>query len=102
MFPCAIYADETPVGFMLLEEDMEAEKLMLWRIMLPPENCGRGYGSRAVRLLIDLARSSGKYSGLYLDCSPENTAARRMYDRLGFMPTGEINHGDVEMYLPLR
>lgn len=102
VFPCAIYADETPVGFMLLEEDMEEEKLMLWRIMLPPDNCGRGYGSRAVKLLIEQAKSSGKYAGLYLDCSPENTAARRMYEKLGFMPTGDINHGDVEMCLALR
>jgi len=97
VFPFAIYEDDTPVGFMLLEEDTDERKLMLWRIMFPEENCGRGYGTAAVGLLIELARESGKYDGLYLDCNAENTAAMHLYEKLGFLPTGDINHGDVEM-----
>ncbi|MGM9537000.1 MAG: GNAT family N-acetyltransferase [Candidatus Onthomonas sp.] len=101
VFPCAIYEEEAPVGFLLLEEDAEERKLMLWRIMFPPEHTNKGYGTDAVRLLIRLAKESGRYDGLYLDCAPANTAARHVYEKLGFRPTGDINHGDVEMCLKL-
>lgn len=101
VFPCAIYAEDEPVGFLLLEEDREERKLMLWRIMFPPEHTNKGYGTAAVRLLIRLAGESGRYDGLYLDCAPDNAAARHVYEKLGFRPTGDINHGDIEMCLKL-
>lgn len=102
VFPCAIYNDREVVGFLLLEEDREEDKLMLWRIMFPPEHEGKGYGTQAVRLLIRLARESGKYEGLYLDCAQDNAVARHVYEKVGFRPTGEINHGDIEMRIALR
>ena len=102
VFPAAIYRGEEPVGFILLEEDADEEKLMLWRMMFPPENCGRGYGTEAARKIVELARESGKYKGIYLDCNAENTAAMRVYKKAGFAPTGDINHGDVEMAIIFR
>ncbi len=101
VFPFAIYDDDNIVGFMLVEEDMEEERLDLWRIMLPPEQEGKGYGTAAVRLLIRYAKASGRYKHLCLLCSPKNVVARHIYDKLGFQPTGEICYGDVEMKLPL-
>lgn len=101
VFPFAIYDDNRPVGFMMLEEDMEDQRLDLWRIMFPPENEGRGYGTAAVRMMIEYARESGKYRHIGLLCSPENHRARRIYDKLGFEPTGEICYGDIEMRLDL-
>lgn len=55
VFPCAIYAEKTPVGFLLLEEDERT--LMIWRIMLPEEYTGHGYGRAAVEEVI---RPTGK------------------------------------------
>ena len=101
VFPFAIYDDDTVVGFMLLEEDMKDERLDLWRIMLPPENEGKGYGTAAVKLLIQYAKESGKYKSIGLLCSPKNDNARHIYDKLGFQPTGEICYGDMEMRLSL-
>ena len=101
VFPFAIYDDDTVVGFMLLEEDMEDERLDLWRIMLPPENEGKGYGTAAVKLLIQYAKDSGRYKSIGLLCGPKNCNARHISDKLGFQPTGEICYGDVEMRLAL-
>ena len=97
VFPFAIYNDDELVGFMLLEEDMDDEKLMLWRMMLPEENCGRGYGTEAVRLMVKLAEDSGRYRGIYLDCNEENRVAMHVYEKVGFERTGDINYGDAEM-----
>lgn len=101
VFPFAIYNDDTLVGFMLLEEDMEDERLDLWRIMLPPENEGKGYGTAAVKLMIQYAKESGRYKSIGLLCDPQNYNARHIYDKLGFQPTGDICYGDVEMRLDL-
>ena len=101
VFPFAIYNDDAVVDFMLLEEDMEEKRLDLWRIMLPPENEGKGYGTAAVKLLIQYAKDSGRYKSIGLLCGPKNCNARHIYDKLGFQPTGEICYGDVEMRLEL-
>lgn len=101
VFPFAIYNDDAVVGFILLEEDMEEKRLDLWRIMLPPENEGKGYGTAAVKLLIQYAKDSGRYKSIGLLCGPKNYNARHIYDKLGFQPTGEICYGDVEMRLAL-
>lgn len=101
VFPFAIYNDDAVVGFMLLEEDMEEKRLDLWRIMLPPENEGKGYGTAAVKLLIQYAKDSGRYKSIGLLCGPKNCNARHIYDKLGFQPTGEKCYGDVEMRLEL-
>ena len=101
VFPCAIYAGETPVGFLLLEDDLEERTLTLWRIMFPEEYANRGYGTAAICQVIDLARQSGKYDRFLLDCHPDNLRARRVYEKLGFRVTGQINHGSDEMALSL-
>ena len=101
VFPFAIYDDDTIVGFMLLEEDMEQARLDLWRIMLSPEQEGKGYGTAAVKLMIQYAKDSGRYRSIYLLCAPENHIARHIYDKLGFQPTGEICYGDIQMKLDL-
>ena len=101
VFPFAVYNDDTIVGFMLLEEEAEDSTLILWRIMFPPEHENKGYGTAAVKLLIKYAKESGRYQRLTLICSPENIVARHIYDKLGFLPTGQIQYGDVEMELIL-
>ena len=101
VFPCAIYNDDIPVGFMLLEEDMDEEKLLLWRIMFPQEHANRGYGTAAIKLLVHLAKESERYRALYLTYAPDNAIAEHVYYKLGFRPTGEMEHGELEMRLTL-
>lgn len=75
---------------------------MLWRMMIALEHEGNGYGSEAVKLLIALALESQKYEALYLDCNAHNSVAKHIYEKNGFVPTGDINHGDIEMKYTLR
>ncbi len=44
---------------------------------------GHGYASRAVRLLVPLARRHA-FSELWITCGPENTASRRTCENAGF------------------
>ena len=102
IFPFAIYCDDTPVGFIMLEEDTEESKLWLWRILISAEYIGMGYGTEAIRLLARYVQKSGKYNALYLDCNEKNTIAMHVYQKIGFQFTGDRNHGDLEMCLDLR
>lgn len=101
VYPFAICSGETPVGFMMLDEDTEERCLIIWRIMFPPENQCKGYGTAAIREIIRLARESGKYDSLLLGCAPGNHIAEHVYRKLGFVPTGVNEHGENEMKLTL-
>lgn len=101
VFPFAIYADDMPVGFMMLDADFEERALVIWRIMFPVEHQNKGYGTLAVKKVIELARESGKFDCAILTYKPGNDIARRAYEKAGFAPTGEICNGEIEMRLEL-
>lgn len=102
--PFAIYHDDEPVGFMMLDEDEDNGDncLIIWRIMFPVEHQCKGYGTQAIQQIIELARASGKYDAVLLDYIQGNTIAEHVYTKLGFRPTGEISDGEIVMKLPLR
>lgn len=99
VYPFAIYNDDTAVGFMMLDEDLEERCLVLWRIMFPEENTGKGYGTEAVRQIVQLAKESGKYDFMILDYAPDNKRARHTYEKVGFYDTGEMENGENIMRL---
>lgn len=102
VYPFAIYCDDKPVGFMMLDEDLEERCLVIWRVMFPEEHQNRGYGTWAIQEIIRLAGESGKYDFLILDYAPGNEIARHVYEKLGFRSTGEVvNNGEIEMRLEL-
>jgi diamine N-acetyltransferase len=49
----AVYADETPVGFVMLHDDPREHRYYLWRFMIAGGHQGKGYGRRAMELLIE-------------------------------------------------
>ena len=101
VYPFAIYDDETPVGFMMLDEDLDEKCVIIWRIMFPVENQNKGYGTAAIREIIRLAKESGKYDFLLIDYVPDNKIAEHVYTKLGFRPTGKYEHGEYELRLDL-
>ena len=101
VYPFAVYQGETPVGFMMLDEDAEGRCLVLWRIMFPPEHQNKGYGRKAIQLLIQLAKGCGKYDFIVLSCRPDNTIAVHLYESFGFRPTGEAENGEITLRLDL-
>lgn len=103
VFPYAIYRDEEPVGFLLLEEDTEERWLCIWRLMFPEEQAGKGYGQQTVGLVLERARAHPeKYDRVICECAPENRRALHVYEKLGFLPTGGISHGSVELEYRLK
>ena len=100
-YPFALYAGEKLVGYMMAHEDPERKTLFLWRLAIDKEHQGKGYGTEALHKFIALARESGKYACLVIGYEEGNDRAGRMYERLGFRPTGAVEDGETIMRLDL-
>ena len=99
--PLAIYADETPVGFLMYVDWAERQQLWIFRLMIAAEQQGRGYGQAAMRLAIERMHAIPGCRQIYISYEPENQAARALYASLGFNIIGEIEGGEEVACLEL-
>ena len=97
----AIYADETPVGFIMLHDDSEEQKYFLWRLMVAGPHQGKGFGRRAVELLTDYVRTRPGAKELLTSYVPIEGGPKEFYLKLGFEPTGEVDDGEIVVRLVL-
>lgn len=98
VFPYAICNDGTPVGFLLLEDDLEDRELWIWRIMFPVENENKGFAQETVKLIIQFGKENKtKYDAIYLDCGKDNTKALHVYKKCGFKETGIIENDSIQL-----
>jgi diamine N-acetyltransferase len=95
----AIYADETPVGFLMLYDDPEEPRYFLWRLMVAAPHQGKGYGRQAMKLLIDHVRARPGATELLVSYVPIEGGPEGFYRKLGFEPTGEMLGHEVMMSL---
>ncbi len=98
----AIYADETPVGFLMLEDNPQKSEYMLWRLMLDAKYQGMGFGFKAMALLIDHVKTRPGAVELKTSYAPGEGCPEPFYSKLGFVETGEILEGENVMSLKLR
>jgi diamine N-acetyltransferase len=97
----AIYAGETPVGFIMLYDSPEEKTYFLWRLMIAAEHQGKGYGRRAVEQLIDYVRTRPDATELIVSCGEGEGSPEGFYHRLGFRRNGRMYDGEVGLALPL-
>ena len=97
----AIAADGVPVGFVMLYDDPEEPVYFLWRFMIDGRFQGKGYGARAMTLLIEDVRTRPGATELKTSWVPGEGSPEGFYRRLGFEPTGEIDEGEVVARLVL-
>jgi diamine N-acetyltransferase len=107
----AVYAGEDPVGFVMVYEDPEGTGnfpadyapplFYLWRFMIDGEHQGKGYGGRALELVIDHVRERPGAKELFLSVVPGEGSAEELYRRFGFERTGRFDEGEAELRLAL-
>lgn len=88
VFPYAIYAEDSLVGFVLIDVDDDDSTYMIWRLMIDEAYQGRGYGRRTLELLIQQARTLN-YHRLRADYVTENAKMAHLLTHLGFVKIGE-------------
>ncbi len=85
----AVYAGDTPVGFLMLEDNAPKEQYVLWRFMIDARYQRRGFGQRALELLFEHVRTRPGAKVLYTSCVPGEGSPRPFYEKMGFVYTGE-------------
>lgn len=88
VFPRAIYAGDSLVGFLLLEIDEEESTYLIWRMMIDQVHQGKGYGRAVVEALIEEARRAG-FNTVRADCVKENSVMAKLLEHLAFQSIGQ-------------
>ena len=97
----AIYADDEPVGFIMLYDDADKPEYYLWRLMVAADHQRKGIGRRAVELLIDYVKTRPNATELLTSFVPEPGGPEPFYRSFGFVDTGEVDDGEVVVRLAL-
>ena len=99
--PRAIYADGAMVGFLMYEVDRERREVYLARLMVDRRFQHRGYGRRALELLVEIALAEPGVDAVTLSTRPDNVDGIRFYERFGFADTGVLDDGEEVFVLRL-
>lgn len=98
-WPRAIYLDDTPIGFIMLntspqdilKEDYPA--LDVWRLMIGGPYQSKGYGKQALDLVMSIAKEK-KMKTVYLSCDMEGPMPYQFYIKYGFIDTGIMDEDE--------
>jgi RimJ/RimL family protein N-acetyltransferase len=97
-----IEADGEPAGFVMIAEPYDGSPHpYLWRFVVDHRHQGRGIGRRA---LLDIARERRAAGATHITVSwvPDVVGSPApFYERLGFVPTGDVDDGEVVAILDL-
>ena len=92
--PVGLYIDGVAVGFAMygyLGDGKGGGNLWIDRMLIDANYQGSGFGSRFMELLMQRVLIEYGEQPIYLSVYPENTAAIRMYEKLGFVFLDEFD-----------
>jgi diamine N-acetyltransferase len=103
----AVFAEGNAVGFVMVSWNVEPQPpeiigpWFLWKLLIDQRYQGRGYGREIVRQVAELFRAEGA-TELLTSYVPEAGGPAGFYERLGFVPTGDLDiNGEVIVRLAL-
>jgi diamine N-acetyltransferase len=97
----AVYAEDVPVGFVMVEEDFEKPEYFLWRLMIDQRHQGKGYGRAAMAEVIQHVRGLPNATVLCTSCVRIPGGPGEFYEKVGFVFTGEWDEDEEIMRLEL-
>jgi diamine N-acetyltransferase len=98
-WPRAIYANDTPVGFVMLYDDPHAPEYFLWRLLIDHRYQRMGFGRQAILQVIGYVAGRPNATSLGVSYVPAEGSPQPFYAGLGFAETGEIDDGERVMRL---
>jgi diamine N-acetyltransferase len=102
----AIYADETPVGFVMISDDVGTPDYFpqyLWKLFIDRRYQGRGYGTATLELIGEYFLTRPEVEVMRTSAGQGKGSPIGFYERYGFERTGDIVFDDeVLLQLKLR
>jgi diamine N-acetyltransferase len=97
----AIYADEIPVGFLMLEDQPEKPEYYLWRFMIDARYQGMGFGRQALEIVIDYVRTRPNATEFLTSVHQAEGGPQEFYEKAGFELTGDKEEDEALLRLRL-
>ncbi len=103
----AVYAGDEPVGFVMISDGITVVNpdylgpYYLWRLLVDRRHQGRGYGSAALRLVVEHVCTRPDARVLITSAVPGPASPVGFYVEQGFRITGEVHQGEVVLELDL-
>ena len=88
--PLAVYDDATLVGFVMYCLDSDDGEYWLYRLMIDATHQGKGYGSVALSLVIDIIQQDSSRHKLFLGVDLRGDRSVQLYRSAGFHFTGQV------------
>ncbi len=86
----AIYADDTPVGFVMVYDNPEKGEYFIWRFMIDERYQKLGFGRRAMELVLEYVKSRPNAKEVRLGYERAEGGPQGFYHKMGFVDTGEM------------
>jgi diamine N-acetyltransferase len=102
LYQKAIYHGDEMVGYAMMGQDPDDQTCFISRFMIAADHQGKGYGRAGMELVIEDMKARYHPDALYIRVHPDNTAARKLYESLGFEDTGDVTHGELQLILKLN
>ena len=101
--PFGIYDGDEMVGYVMVIYDYDIPEYDIWHMMIDASRQGRGYGSEALRLVLEYIKTKpfGDSNRVTLTCNKDNQVALKVYHKAGFVETGEGDEEEIELSLTL-
>ena len=108
--PFEIYKDDVMVGFIMMsyvredqDEELDENIYEVWRFMIDENYQDKGYGKEALLKAIEYIKTKpeGPAASCFLSFVPGNEKAEGLYKKVGFVATGEEDHGEIIMKLKI-
>ena len=100
----AIYADGTPVGFVMISDEVGSPDYIphyLWKLLIDERYQRQGFGTATLDLIVEYFRGRPGVEVLSTSAGQGDGSPINFYERYGFKRTGEVVF-DNEAFLQLR
>jgi diamine N-acetyltransferase len=98
--PLGIYVEGVMVGFVMYNTQPEADgSYRIYSMMVDARYQGKGYGTMALRLVIERLRQLPQCTTVSLEYDRANEQAARLYRRLGFREVAQSATGGMIAHL---
>ena len=97
--PFGIYDGDEMVGYVMVIYDFDIPEYDIWHMMIDASRQGAGYGSTALRLILDYIKTKpfGDSNRVTLTCNKDNPIALKLYREAGFLETGVEDEDEIEL-----
>lgn len=95
VFPYAVYNDNEIIGFIQYRHMEELGNYLIDKIMIKAKWQGKGYGTKLMKLVINILMDESKYRKLCLAVHVDNINALNLYKKLGFKQVEEEEEKEI-------